>query len=185
MYSPNQTTFPPLSDNTSHERLHSKLDQTRGRIRHPLNIPVIQEGTVSIADMARAVEELFSHYREKEFSLEIIPSASSISNPIIDVTPTLSNKDSALQFFDRRLGGIPAELDFYYGIREVENRPPGYVIDLMIVIPDSNRELEYQIYSALRDLTKEYVDLLFNFRIIRRRGRPLNEIIPEGYQRYV
>jgi len=73
---------------------------------------------------------------------------------------------------------------FYYSIREVKNRPPGYIIELLIVIPESNREMEYGIYKAIRDLMREYADLLFNFRIIRRRGRLLDEVISEGWQRY-
>lgn len=189
-----EVRFLPLKDNTSHERLRYKLDPVEDCLRGSFDIPISPEGT----DLMRvhALEESYPQLLG-EFSLMVIARAHKIK--ISDITsilcttwgvdsktfPPPSRKDLALRLFDRKLGEIPEEIDFYYSVREVENRPPGYIIDLMIVIPTSDRKLEYQIYSALRDLTIKYVDLLFNFRIIRRRGRPLHEIISEGYQRYV
>lgn len=179
-----------IEGDTSHEMLRYELDAV-DRLRGTLNIPIpLEEDYFACVYI---LEEVYPQLKGKA-RLKAIPLLQDIS----DTMPTLyntwdvgktfsppSSKDLALQFFDQKLGEIPEELDFYYSVREVENRPPGYIIDLIIVIPTSDRELEYQIYGALRDLTIKYVDLLFNFRIIRSRGRPLNEIISEGYQCYV
>lgn len=192
-----KVTFLPLKNNTSHERLRYRLNLVEDHLRGSLNILISPEE----ADLtcAHLLEGLYPQLKW-EFPLRIIPPPRDTRKiKTSDITSTLrttwhidsktfaplSRKDLALQFFDRKLGEIPEEINFYYSVRKVENRPPGYIIDLMIAIPASDRKLEYRIYSALKDLTTKYVDLLFNFRIIRRRGRPLHEIVSEGYQRYV
>ena len=175
-----------LADNTFHETFRFMKSQRQDRLRGSL------EFSTSFKDWNR--EFINRDVYPCKVHLMTEPETMTIDTPSIiypilgDYTEPvipLPKKNLALHFFDRKLGEIPKEIDFYYDVREVKNRPPGYVIDLMIVIPDSNRKLEYQIYSALRDLTIKYIDLLFNFRIIRRRGRPLKEIIPEGYLKYV
>lgn len=70
-------------------------------------------------------------------------------------------------------------------MREAHDRTPsGYIAEIGVVIPDSDRKLEYQIYDKFRELLKASHPLLFDLHIIKLRDRRLDEAIPEGFWRY-
>lgn len=99
--------------------------------------------------------------------------------------PWLVKTEKALQSFKQRIDKIEKVGDLYLNVREAYGRTPtGYIIDMQVIIPDSNREIEYQVYDAFRELLKMSSPLLFDLHIIKLRNRKLQEIIPEGFWRY-
>lgn len=70
--------------------------------------------------------------------------------------------------------------DILHRVEEVD-REPGFVIDFLILIPESDRNVKNAIFSALGNLTRAYPYLLFDFRIVKREERELSSVIPEGY----
>lgn len=101
---------------------------------------------------------------------------------------SLGTKDFAVvnklvgQFYSN-IRNIPSFENLAFRQREVD-RGPGYVIDLLIVITASNRIAENSLYEQLSRLMRENKELLFDFRIIRRQGRTLAEVVPHDYLEY-
>jgi len=73
---------------------------------------------------------------------------------------------------------------FYYIRPVAQNRPPGFVIDGWIVIQEYNRKLEIKIYQKLCNVIRNNPNLLFNIRIIARKGKRTDELIPKNYKCY-
>jgi len=97
----------------------------------------------------------------------------------------LRKSDKALRSFKKRTDKIEQIRGLYINIREAhDRRPSGYVTEIRVVIPDSNRGLEYRIYDTFRELLKASRPLLFDLHIIKLRDRELEEAIPEGFWRY-
>lgn len=99
--------------------------------------------------------------------------------------PWLVKTEKALRSFKERIDKIEETRGFFYNIRETRNRTPaGYITDILVVIPDSNRKIEYQIYDAFGKLLRTSNSLLFDLHIVKLKGRKLEEITPEGFRRY-
>lgn len=99
--------------------------------------------------------------------------------------PWLIKTDKALREFKERMDKIQKAEDLYLNIREAHGRTPtGCVIDMRVIIPESNPEIEYQVYDIFGELLKTSSPLLFDLHIIKLRGRKLEETIPEGFWRY-
>jgi len=99
--------------------------------------------------------------------------------------PWLVKTEGALQSFKQRMDKIEKVEDLYLNIREAYGRTPtGYIIDMRVIIPDSNREIEYSVYAAFGELLRTSSPLLFDLHIIKLKGRKPEEVIPEGFWRY-
>lgn len=80
---------------------------------------------------------------------------------------------------------ISQQIDgLFYHVKKVPDREPGYIIQLLIVVPKKNYEVEGRIYKEIGSLMREYPDNLFDFSIVRREDRGIREI-SEGYKGYV
>jgi len=98
--------------------------------------------------------------------------------------PWLMKTEKALEDFRERMDKIKNTKELYLNIREAYGRTPaGYIVDIRVIIPDSNRETEYSIYDAFKELLRTS-SLLFDLHIIKLRGRKPEEVIPEGFWRY-
>ncbi len=86
----------------------------------------------------------------------------------------------ARHFLRRQLGSVSSIEDVLYRVEET-NREPGFIIDFLILIPESDRNVKRSIFSALGNLMQAYPHLLFDFRIVKRNGRERSAVIPEGY----
>jgi hypothetical protein len=99
--------------------------------------------------------------------------------------PWLLKTEKALQSFKKRIDRIEEIRGLFYKIREARNRTPsGYITDILIIIPDSNRKIEYQIYDAFGELLRTTNSLLFDLHVLKQKGRKLEEIVPKGFRRY-
>lgn len=105
-----------------------------------------------------------------------------ILHPILD-TRQLLRIEEVLSSFHSEIGNAEVFERLLYNFREVD-RSPGYVVDLCIITRRSSRDSEYLIYDALGTLMRENKNMLFDFHIIRRRGRAFNQITPEGYTKH-
>lgn len=104
---------------------------------------------------------------------------SRILYPILD-TRQLLRIEEVLSSFHNHIGNVEVVERLLYKLRTVD-RPPGYVVDLCIITRRSSRDSEYLIYDALGTLMRQNKGMLFDFHIIRRRGRAFNQVIPQGY----
>jgi hypothetical protein len=106
------------------------------------------------------------------------------TNILSKAMPWLLKTENALQDFRERIGKIENTRGLYLNIREAYGRTPaGYIVDIRVIIPDSNREIEYLVYDAFKDLLRTS-PLLFDLHIIKLKGRKPEEVIPEGFWRY-
>lgn len=96
-----------------------------------------------------------------------------------DTREGLKVRNLLSQFCDQ-IGQVALFEKATYHLREID-RDPGYVIDLLIVLSDSNRESEYNLYGAIGTLMREHNEMLFDFSIVRRKGRPLAQLVPHGF----
>ena len=85
--------------------------------------------------------------------------------------------------FSRDVEKLDIVEDVFYNIEETPERPPGFIIEMLVVIPDSNRDMEYKIYASLGKLMRNNPEMLIDMHIIKRRGRKIKEVIPPEYQR--
>ena len=93
--------------------------------------------------------------------------------------------EEALRSFKERIDKIEETKGVFYKLREARNRTPsGYITDILVVIPESNRKLEYQIYNAFGQLLRTSRPLLFDLHLIKLKGRELEEVTPKGFWRY-
>ena len=70
----------------------------------------------------------------------------------------------------------------FYKVEETPRRPPGFIIQILVVIPDSDRDLEYKVYAALGKLMRDNRKLLIDLHIVKRRGREVGGLIPAGFR---
>jgi hypothetical protein len=107
------------------------------------------------------------------------------TNALSKAMPWLVKTEKALQNFKERIGKIKNTRELYLNLRQAYGRTPaGYIVDIRVIIPDGNRETEYQVYDVFGELLKMASPLLFDLHIIKLRGRKLEEVIPEGFWRY-
>lgn len=91
--------------------------------------------------------------------------------------------DKALNSLERSIRDMSEGL--YCKIRPIPPvRQPGYVIDGWIVIDNYDRELEHKIYKELGEIIRNNTNLLFNIRIIARKGRTVDSLLPKQYRKY-
>lgn len=99
-----------------------------------------------------------------------------------DKNPWLIKTDSALTVFKKNLESITGITGIYLNLCEVHNRTPsGFVTEILVVIPESNRELENHIYETFRLLLATNDSLLFEPHITKLRGREIIEVVPESF----
>ena len=99
--------------------------------------------------------------------------------------PWLVKAEKVLRSFRKTIYEIGGTEGLYLNMREAHDRTPlGYITEIRLIIPDSNRELEYRIYDAFRELLRTSSPLLFDLHIIKLRGRRSEEVIPKGFWRY-
>jgi len=99
--------------------------------------------------------------------------------------PWLVKTEETLRRFKQRIDKIEKVNDLYLNIREAYGRTStGYIIDMRVIIPDSDREIEYLVYAAFGELLRTSSPLLFDLHIIKLKGRKPEEVIPEGFWRY-
>jgi hypothetical protein len=70
----------------------------------------------------------------------------------------------------------------FYNVEDDPDHQPGFIICILVVIPESNRDLEHGIYSSLGKLMRNNSKLLIDMHIIKRRGRQTRELVPPEYQ---
>lgn len=97
----------------------------------------------------------------------------------------LVKTEEALRSFKERIDRIEETKAVFCKLREARNRTPsGYITDILVVIPDSNRKIEYQIYDAFGELLRTFHPLLFDLHLTKLKGRKLEEVTPKGFWRY-
>lgn len=107
------------------------------------------------------------------------------SRIISERLPWLLKTEKALRGFKQKIDRIEEIDGVFLKLREAFGRTPaGFITEIRIVIPESNRQTEYQIYDTFRELLEITGSLLFDLHIIKRRGRILEEAVPEGFWRY-
>lgn len=91
--------------------------------------------------------------------------------------------DDALTFLnmkiERSVEGI------FFNLKGTPGRSPGFVVDMRIVIPEYDRELEREIYHALAEIISKSPELSFDAHVIASKKRKLQDFLPHGYNRYV
>ena len=103
----------------------------------------------------------------------------------VQKTPWILRTKKALSTFREKLDGITEIKGLYVRLREAFGRTPsGYITELQLTIPDSNRKMEHQIYNLFGELLKTTHPLLFDFHLSKLKGRNPEEVISEGFWRY-
>lgn len=117
---------------------------------------------------------------------EIIYERAKLINEILSgKIPWLRKTEELLKNFEQRLDKVGEIRGLYLNIREATGRTPsGYATEIRVIIPDSNRELEYKIYDAFRELLTVSEPLLFDLHIVKQRGRKVEEFMPKEFWRY-
>lgn len=82
-----------------------------------------------------------------------------------------------------RIKRLSAVESVFYSLEETPDRPPGFILEIIVVIPESNRETEYKIYNALGELMRNNPKMLMDLHIVKRREREVEEVIPPEYIR--
>lgn len=110
----------------------------------------------------------------------------SLWNKIIsEKLPWIVTTENAVRGFKERIDKIEGVQALYLNMRGAHGRTrSGFITDMRVMIPDSNRDLEYRIYEVFGDLLRTSRPLLFDLHIIKLRGRKIEEGIPEGFWRY-
>ncbi len=99
--------------------------------------------------------------------------------------PWLVKTEETLRMFKQRVDEIDEVKGLYLSIRQAEGRTPsGYITDMLAIIPDGNRKIENEIYSAFGELLRTSGSLLFDLHIVKLRGRRIEEVVPIGFWRY-
>lgn len=107
------------------------------------------------------------------------------SKSISERLPWLVKTEKALCGFKERIDKIEGMEAVYLNMREAHGRTPsGFIADIRVMIPDSNRDSEYRIYEAFGELLRTSRPLLFDLHIIKLRGREPEEVVSEEYWRY-
>ncbi|MCW3985431.1 MAG: hypothetical protein NWE91_03345 [Candidatus Bathyarchaeota archaeon] len=102
-----------------------------------------------------------------------------------DRKPWLVKTKEALGNFSKAIYKIRGIDGLYFNIREAYDRTPsGHITDIRVIIPESNRDIEYKIYDAFGELLRRSRPLLFDLHLIKLRGRKPEEVIPKGYWHY-
>lgn len=107
------------------------------------------------------------------------------SKIISEKLPWLVKTEKALRVFKERIDRIEGIQALYLNMREAHGRTPSdFITDIRVMIPDSNRDLEYRIYAAFGEFLRTSRPLLFDLHIIKLRGREPEEVVSEEFWRY-
>jgi len=102
--------------------------------------------------------------------------------PVID-QKFLPKIDDALGFLNMKMAGFIEGI--FFNFTGTLRRPPGFVVDVRIIIPEYDRKLEHKIYHALADIIRKNPELLFDAHVIASKGRRIQDFLPYGYHRYI
>ena len=102
--------------------------------------------------------------------------------PIIDEMRLLKTED-ALSFLHTRIGKSVEGLFFEF--EGTHGRPPGFVVNLRIIVSEYNRELEHEIYRALAEMIRNNPELLFDAHIIASKKKDVGQFLPNSYNKYI
>jgi len=91
--------------------------------------------------------------------------------------------DDALRFLHMKIESSVEGVFFKF--KGAPRRPPGFVVDMRIVISEYNREVERQIYHFLADMIRKNPRLLFDAHVIASKERKLQDFLPHDYNRYI
>jgi hypothetical protein len=128
--------------------------------------------------------KLFGMYINRPF-IVLTDKTKILSNIFSKQMPWIVKTEENLREFKQRIDNIGRVENLYLNIREAHGRTPsGYIIDMRVTIPDANREVEYSVYEAFRQLLTASSPLLFDLHIIKLKGRKIAEVVPIGYWRY-
>jgi hypothetical protein len=94
--------------------------------------------------------------------------------PLITILDPANLVSKARVFLRGAIESLGFETKVFYRIVEVD-REPKFVIDILIRIPEFNRNKKFAVLSVIGDLMRAYPNLLFDFRTARQ------EEIPEGF----
>jgi len=107
------------------------------------------------------------------------------SKIISEKLPWVVVTEKALRGFKKEIDKIDGIEGLYINLREAYNRTPsGYIVDILVFVPDCKREKEYLIYDTFGELLRTGKPLLFDLHLIKLRGRKLEGVIPKGFWRY-
>jgi len=73
--------------------------------------------------------------------------------------------------------------DVFYNIEDDPDHDPGFMISILVVIPESNRDVEHGVYASLGKLMRNNSELLFDLHIVKRRGRQTRQVVPPEFQK--
>lgn len=104
------------------------------------------------------------------------------ADSMLDLAFLSISKEVAKSLF-RDVKKLNAVEEVFYDIEEVPDRPPGFIIRILVVIPESNREIEYRIYDALGKLMRKNRAMLIDLHVVKRRGREIKEVVSPKYLR--
>ncbi|MGD0496150.1 MAG: hypothetical protein ABSB28_08935 [Candidatus Bathyarchaeia archaeon] len=110
--------------------------------------------------------------------------------------PTLEFKDvevlpldtSCLVSARRAVESFSADLqtnieNVFYNIENDPDHDPGFIIEILVVIPESNRDVEHEVYVSLGKLMRNNSELLFDLHIVKRRGRLTRQVVPPEFRK--
>ena len=69
----------------------------------------------------------------------------------------------------------------FYNIEDDPNHDPGFIIDILVVIPESSRDVEHGVYASLGKLMRNNSELLIDLHIVKRRGRQTRQVVPPEF----
>jgi len=136
-----------------------------------------------LVDTQQLISPLMENYTietQLEESIVTIPKEDSFTRPRQEIKWVATILDYAnlvsdvMSFLKEQIGSVKFETHAFYRTMDVE-REPGFIIDLLIVIPDFDRNKKFTMLSVIGDLMRKYTNLLFDFRILKKKE------IPEEY----
>jgi len=138
------------------------------------NIAQESEGTQQIIPSPIGNYEQIENYHRSIESFITVPQQT--IEPLISYFNPNILVSQARIFLERSLLALEFETSVGYKIIEVE-REPKFVIDLLIAIPNINRNKKFSVLSIIGSMMKDYPQLLFDFRITK------NDKIPTEYSK--
>lgn len=156
-----------------------------------------QATSLQVTDNVFAIPQLTGMMCYAEMQTTFLATSSSFAESWATTTwaPNFETKDvtvsrldlSGLAFAKELVRSFSADLQdiaeaILYNIEDDPDRPNGFIIEILAVIPESNRESEYRIYGSLGKLMRNNPKVLIDLHIVKRRGRQIKQLIPPEYQ---
>jgi len=103
-------------------------------------------------------------------------------NILAEKRPWLFKTEEALTVFKKNLEAITGISGICLSLHDAGNRvASGFVTEIWVIIPESNRALENCIYETFRLLLAKNNSLLFEPHIMKLRGRDIRDVVPESF----